>query len=179
MKRLTLFRHAKSGDNDSAIRDFDRTLNGKGRGAATMVGDWLAANLPVFDSLLISPSVRTRQTWEAAQLAFHSAPQAVFDDRIYLASSVTLLDVLRDVAEEAAHILLIGHNPGLEDLVFDLVPDDGSSPLRDVVYSKFPTAAVAELECSVDSWAALENGCARLIRYTRPRDLDPQFGPND
>jgi phosphohistidine phosphatase len=67
----------------------------------------------------------------------------------------------------------------LEDLVFDLVPDDGSSPLRDVVEEKFPTAAMAILDIAIDSWAELDNRKARLVEVTRPRDLDPDLGPQD
>jgi phosphohistidine phosphatase len=72
---------------------------------------------------------------------------------------------------------MVGHNPGLEDLIFDLVPDDGSSPLRDVVEVKFPTAAYAVLELDIERWADLADRCARLVHLTRPRDLDPALGP--
>jgi phosphohistidine phosphatase len=57
------------------------------------------------------------------------------------------------------------------------VPDDGSSPLRDIVEEKFPTAAYAQLEIDIDRWADLEEGNARLVQLTRPRDLDPKLGP--
>jgi phosphohistidine phosphatase len=72
---------------------------------------------------------------------------------------------------------MVGHNPGLEDLIFDLVPDDGSSPLRDVVETKFPTATLAVLELDIERWADLRDGCARLVHRMRPRDLDPALGP--
>ena len=100
-----------------------------------------------------------------------------WDRRIYLASSAILLDLLREIDGDPATILMVGHNPGLEDLIFDLVPDDGSSPLRDVVEDKFPTATFALLECDVEKWADLDEGKARLTQLTRPRDLDPQLGP--
>ena len=70
-----------------------------------------------------------------------------------------------------------GVSPPLEDLIFDLVPDDGSSPLRDVVEVKFPTAAYAVLELNIDRWADLADKCAKLVHLTRPRDLDPELGP--
>jgi phosphohistidine phosphatase len=74
-------------------------------------------------------------------------------------------------------VLLVGHNPGLEDLIFELVPDDGSSPLRELVEEKFPTATYAVLELDIDRWSDLDDGCARLVHLTRPRDLDPDLGP--
>jgi phosphohistidine phosphatase len=101
----------------------------------------------------------------------------LWDRRIYLASSATLLDLLREQEGEPASILMVGHNPGLEDLIFDLVPDDGSSPLRDVVEVKFPTAAYAVLEFDIERWAELKERTARLVHLIRPRDLDPALGP--
>jgi phosphohistidine phosphatase len=74
-------------------------------------------------------------------------------------------------------MMLIGHNPGLEDVIFDLVPDDGSSPLRDIVEEKFPTASYAVMEIDIDNWAELEDGSARLVHLIRPRDLDAELGP--
>jgi hypothetical protein len=65
---------------------------------------------------------------------------------------------------------MVGHNPGLEDLIFDLVPDNGS-PLRDEVETKFPTASFAVLELDVERWAQVEDGCARFTHLMRPRDL--------
>jgi len=127
------------------------------------------------------PAMRSAQTIElAAQgaglMAGHSFP-ILWDRRIYLASSAALLDVLREQDDAASAILMVGHNPGLEDLIFDLVPDDGSSPLREVVEYKFPTAAFAVLEADIDRWADLDEGQARLVHVMRPRDLDPALGP--
>ena len=72
---------------------------------------------------------------------------------------------------------MIGHNPGLEDLIFDLVPDDGSSPLRDLVEEKFPTAAFAVLKIETERWADISERSAALVHLVRPRDLDPRLGP--
>jgi phosphohistidine phosphatase len=101
----------------------------------------------------------------------------MWDRRIYLASSVSLADVLREQDGDPGAILMVGHNPGLEDLIFDLVPDDGRSPLRDVVEEKFPTAAFAVLQLDIDRWADLRDSCARLVYLVRPRDLNPALGP--
>ena len=73
---------------------------------------------------------------------------------------------------------MVGHNPGMEDVVFDLVADDGSSPLRNEVEVKFPTAALAQLEIDIDHWADIGEPVAQLKRFVRPRDLDPSLGPD-
>jgi phosphohistidine phosphatase len=101
----------------------------------------------------------------------------MWDRRVYLASSATLLDLLRELDGDPQTVLMIGHNPGLEDLIFDLVPEGSDCALRQVVEDKFPTAAFALLECDVDSWNQLDDGKARLVRLTCPRDLDPALGP--
>ena len=86
-------------------------------------------------------------------------------------------DLLGEQEEDIASILMVGHNPGLEDLIFDLVPDAPGDSLRDMVEEKFPTAAYAVLELDIDAWANAAPGCGRLIHLIRPRDLDADLGP--
>lgn len=181
MKTLGLFRHAKSDWDDPRARDFDRPLNARGRRWAPLMGDFLRQEGErrglVWNRIMSSPAVRAAQTIELASQGaglVHGAALAInWDRRLYLASSATLIDVLRELPEGLGSVLMVGHNPGLEDLIFDLVPDDGSSPLRDVVEVKFPTASFAMLELDIDRWADVDDGCARLVHLTRPRDLAP------
>jgi phosphohistidine phosphatase len=90
-----------------------------------------------------------------------------------------VLDVLREVDDAHDVVMVVGHCPAVEDLVFDLVADDGSSPLRDEVELKYPTAALAQLEIPIQSWADIGKPIAHLKRFVRPRDLDPALGPDD
>ena len=178
MKKLTLLRHAKSSWDDPVDRDFDRPLNKKGKRAAAVMGCFIRRKGLDFDQILASPAVRVIETLENVEEASKVALEPTWDRKIYLASSATLMDVLRGARAEAEHILMVGHNPGLEDLVFDLVPDDGSSPARDDVETKYPTAALAEMTLAIDSWADITEKCGTLDRFTRPRDLDPELGPD-
>ena len=130
-----------------------------------------------WDRVIASPAIRCAETIEIACEASGRPVAVNWDRRISLASSATLADLLRETEGDPRSVLMVGHNPGLEDLIFDLVPDDGSSPLRDVVEVKFPTAAYAVLELNIDRWADLSDKCARLVHLTRPRDLDPELGP--
>ncbi|MDE2561862.1 MAG: histidine phosphatase family protein [Sphingomonadales bacterium] len=177
MKTLGLFRHAKSDWSDARARDFDRPLNARGRKGARLMGEHVRDSGYRFDRVIASPAVRVAETIEEATKAFGRSYPVEWDRRIYLASSATLLDLLRGIEGDPASVLMVGHNPGLEDLIFDLVPDDGSSPLRDEAEVKFPTATFAVLEIPVDSWADLEERTAKLVAMTRPRDLDPSLGP--
>ena len=177
MKILGLFRHAKSDWQDPRARDFDRPLNDRGRQGAAIMGRHIRDHGVRWDRVIASPAIRSAETIELAAEA-SARPLAVnWDRRIYLASSATLADLLREQDGDPRSVLMVGHNPGLEDLIFDLVPDDGSSPLRDVVETKFPTAAFAVLELEIERWADLADNCARLVHLTRPRDLDPALGP--
>jgi phosphohistidine phosphatase len=179
LKRLGLFRHAKSDWQDPRARDFDRPLNRRGRKGAALMGQHIDKSGFHWDRMISSPAIRCAETIELACQAVGQPVAVNWDRRIYLASSATLLDLLREQEGDPAAILMVGHNPGLEDLIFDLVPDDGSSPLRDVVEVKFPTAAYAVLEFDIEGWSELLERSARLVHLTRPRDLDPALGPEE
>lgn len=177
MKLLGLFRHAKSDWHDARARDFDRPLNKRGTRGAKVMGRHILEHGVAWQRALASPAVRSAQTIELAEAATGATIPIEWDRRIYLASSATLADVLREQPDRTDKLMMVGHNPGLEDLIFDLVPDDGSSPLRETVEIKFPTAAFAVLELDIENWADLEDGCARLVHLMRPRDLDATLGP--
>ncbi|HUD29066.1 MAG TPA: histidine phosphatase family protein [Novosphingobium sp.] len=188
MKTLGIFRHAKSDWNDARLRDFDRPLNKRGRVGAGVMGkhirDYGIENAVGWRRVLASPAVRVTQTIELAGDAAGETPPITWDRRIYLANSATLMEVLREQDEHGdatggpRSIMLVGHNPGLEDLIFDLVPDDGTNPLRDVIEDKFPTAAFAVIRLDIANWADLGENCGQLVHLIRPRDLDPSLGPN-
>jgi len=177
LKTLGLFRHAKSDWSDARARDFDRPLNARGRKGARLMGEYVRDHDYRFERVIASPAVRVAETIEEATKAFGRSFPVEWDRRIYLASSATLLDLVRGIEGDPASVLMVGHNPGLEDLIFDLVPDDGSSPLRDEVEIKFPTATFAVLEIPVDKWADVVERSAKLTTMVRPRDLDPSLGP--
>ena len=177
MKTRTLLRDAKSGWDDPVQRDFDRPLNPKGRRAAVTVGRHLRREGFGFDHVVASPALRVQQTLDEIASGYGRALAPSWDRRIYLASAATLIDLVRELPDTAGTALLVGHNPGLEDLVLLLVPDAGGGP-RDAVEEKYPTASVAELTFAVDRWAEVAEGGATLSRFVRPRDLDPGLGPD-
>lgn len=177
MKTLGLFRHAKSDWHDPRARDFDRPLNLRGIKGAGLIGRHIRDHGMQWERVIASPAVRVAETIELAAKASGRPIAVNWDRRIYLASSATLLDLLREQKDDPGSILMVGHNPGLEDVIFDLVPDDGTSPLRDVVEVKFPTASFAVIELDIGHWADLKDRCGRLVHLIRPRDLDPALGP--
>ena len=177
MKTLTLLRHAKSGWDDTVSRDVDRPLNGKGRRAARVMGGLLRRERIAFDAVVASPARRVRETLDEVGEGYGRAFDPAWDRRLYLASAETLLDVARELPDAVERALLVGHNPGLEDVVLLMVPD-AAAGLRDAVEEKYPTASLAELSLDIARWADLAPGGARLSRFVRPRDLDPTLGPD-
>lgn len=173
MKLLGLLRHAKSDWDDIGVRDFDRGLNDRGRRGAALIGRHIAASGIEWDAVIASPAERVRRTIEASGLRV--APQ--FDQRAYLAGPSTLMDLLREIEGEPDAVLLVAHNPGLQELVFRLVDPAEENELFARAAEKFPTATFALLELAIERWSDLAEGCARLVRFTRPRDLDPALGP--
>lgn len=179
MKTLILLRHAKSGWGDMSMRDFDRPLNAKGQRAAQVVGRALRTESAAFDRIVASPAVRVVETIEQVSRGYGNALSPEWDRRLYLASVASLIDVIHEQDDGVARLLLVGHNPGLEELVLALVPATTPSPEREKVEEKFPTASVAVVTFDVARWADVAIGGGTLTRFTRPRDLDPALGPDD
>ncbi len=182
MKTLTLLRHAKSGYDDPLLRDFDRPLNQRGRNAAMVIGKWLRAaqnkgDMPDFDHVAASPAVRCRQTIDGVETGLKSRLAPIYETRIYLSSSATLVELIAGFADHHQHAMLVGHNPGLEDLLLELVPLGGA--LRAEAELKYPTATLARLDLDIERWAQVDGGRATLAQFIRPRDLDPTLGPDD
>ncbi len=177
MKTLTLLRHAKSGWDDPVARDFDRPLNPKGQRAAQLMGRHMKAEGLVFDHAVASPAARVVETLQHFAQGYGSDLAPAWDQRIYLASPDTLLDVVHGLPSAADRVLLAGHNPGLEELVLLLVPE-GQGSLRGDVEVKFPTATLAEMHFDVANWDSVRPGGGALVRFVRPRDLDPSLGPD-
>lgn len=173
MKLLGLLRHAKSDWDDMSLRDFDRGLNRRGRRGAALMGDHIRRHGIEWQHILASPAERVRLTLEAAGIDGGIA----WDERVYLASSSTLIELLRQAPGDPASVLLSGHNPGLQELIFDLVSPDAENRLFDEAAEKLPTATYAVLELDIGDWRDLKPGCGRLVHFARPRDLDPALGP--
>ena len=178
MKTLILLRHAKSGWDDHGARDFDRHLNPKGERAARTMGAHMREIGLSWDHAIASPAARVMETLDQVSSGYGSRIAPEWDRRAYLASAVTLLELAQEAPDAADTLLIAGHNPGLEDLVLYLVPDDHADTLRDAVESKFPTASLAVLTCDTPDWASFAPGKATLTRFVRPRDLDPALGPD-
>lgn len=177
MKRLGMFRHAKSDWSDADVRDFDRGLNEKGRKGAALMGGHIREYGVRWQRTIASPAARVRQTIDAAAQAAGGSPPIQWEERAYLASSALLMDILHELDDGLEDVMLCAHSPGLEILLLQLAGQEADNPLLDIVRDKYPTAAFAVIELDIDKWADLGPGCGRLVHLVRPRDLDPELGP--
>lgn len=163
---LLLLRHAKS-DWSVEMDDFSRPLKKRGRQAAKRVGCWLRKQHLIPDIILSSPATRALATAQRVCREINIDQSAIVcDPRIYEADARTLLEVLKTGCHEQ-RVLLVGHNPGLEDLLLKLIPH--SVPLS-ANGKCLPTAALAQLTFEGD-WAELDEGCAKLVTLMRQDNL--------
>jgi len=166
-RHLLVLRHAKSDWDADAATDFERPLAKRGRRDAPRMGAWMRKQDLIPAHLVSSPAKRAKQTIELVCEAQGLEPSRIsWDPEVYGAGIATLLGVLERCPADADPVLLVGHNPGLEDLVTFLdaaveQPPDGKL---------LPTAALAELEMPED-WSELTRGCARLTRVTRAKSI--------
>jgi phosphohistidine phosphatase len=169
MRRVYLLRHAKSSWKDRSLADRDRPLAGRGRRAAKAVARHLEAEGIRPDLVLCSPARRTRETLERVEGAFGDRVEARLEETLYGASEAELLARLKALPQQVGSVMLIGHNPGLEELALALASEGaGLARLRE----KYPTAALATIDLSANDWSAIERGSGALVAYVRPRDLD-------
>jgi phosphohistidine phosphatase len=165
-RRLVLLRHAKSDWPD--VADHERPLAKRGRRDAPVAGRWLGASGFVPDAVVCSTAVRARETWELAGQGLAAVvpgtvPEVRFEPRIYEATVLGLLMLVREFSPRWRTVLLIGHNPGLAELTIGLAGPDPEPP------HAFPTAFIAAL--GLASWAEAAPGEARLLAFTVPADL--------
>ncbi|MEQ8147972.1 histidine phosphatase family protein [Streptomyces sp. OP7] len=167
LRRLVVLRHAKSA-RPEGVTDHERPLSARGRRDAPAAGRALAAADCLPGLALCSTAVRARRTWELAAEQWGTPPPVRHDPRLYHADVPGLLTVVREVPAEVETLLLVGHNPGLEDLVRTLA-DDGLDDTLDRVRAKFPTSAVAVLDWRGATWRDLRPCGALLTSLTVPR----------
>jgi phosphohistidine phosphatase len=167
MNRLYLLRHAKSSWDDPTLVDHDRPLAPRGRHAVKVMAKHVRRKRIAPQLVLCSPSTRTRQTLTGIAPALGKGADVEIRSELYAASAAELLELLRQVPDGIESVMLIGHNPGIQDLALSLA---GGGPEITRVSGKFPTAALATLEFSA-GWRELAPGSAELVSFVKPKEL--------
>jgi phosphohistidine phosphatase len=170
MRRLLLMRHAKAERSLPGGRDRDRVLAERGRDDAPKVGRYLVRHNFVPDLALVSDSARTRETWALLAKAFETVPPARFEERIYESSTEAILQAIKDTPPGVKSLLVLGHNPGLQELAVTLAAS-GDVEARQRLKEEFPTSALAVIVFAQEDWSALHARGGRLDHLVTPRTL--------
>jgi phosphohistidine phosphatase len=168
-RQLLLLRHAKSAWPD--VADHERPLARRGRRDAPVAGGWLRTAGRVPDRVVCSTARRARETWQLAAAELDACPAVRFDPRVYGAAAGELLDLARQTAPATRRLLIVGHDPAMQELTLALASAQaGDAEALGRVRFKFPTAAIAVLEFT-GTWQGLGPEQARLTVFVVPRDL--------
>jgi len=162
MKTLLILRHAKSSWDDSSLDDHERPLNERGERDAPRMGALIRKQRLLPDLVISSDATRTRTTAAAMAAAAGYTGETLFDARLYHASTAEILSVLRDVPRaDTGTVMIVGHNPGLEELIRHLTNQR----------EDFPTAALAQITLPIDEWSELASSTrGTLVGLWRPKE---------
>ena len=162
MKKLLLLRHAKSSWDDPGLADFDRPLNERGRRAAPLMGEFIRERQLRPDLVISSPAKRARETAALVLAAAGLETEVRYDERIYEATAGRLLEVVSGIEDDRQLVMLVGHNPGFENLLERLTAES----------LRVPTAALALIALELDEWGEAAGGRGgRLEWLVKPKEL--------
>lgn len=162
MKTLLILRHAKATDGVSGQPDFDRALNARGRGEALAVGEFIKKENVRLELVVSSPALRARETAETVVSASGLHGDIRFDQRIYEASRQVLNGLLLEIVDSVSSLMLVGHNPGLEDLIHWLT---GRS-------EHLSPATAAKISFQVEQWNEVKENTGTLEWLVKPDQLN-------
>ena len=149
-RTLVLMRHAKA-DDTSEQGDLMRPLAKRGRRQGRDSARWIAAHVERVDLAVVSPALRTQRTWDLVAEELSRPPTAQIDDRVYGASADGLLEVVNELPAEAMTVVLVGHNPGIEELAARLCGE----------WAAMEESALAVIQ--LDRWSTAAEGTGVLV----------------
>jgi len=174
MRRLMLFRHAKTETDAPSGRDQDRRLDERGHRDAAEVGGWIGRHPPFPDLVQVSPAVRARQTWEIAWEAMKDhapLPPVELVDELYGADPAQLLRTIRMAeASDPKRLMVVGHNPGMHELALALA-GSGDAAARKALADNLPTAGLAVFDFATNDWTDVAFRRGRLVLFVTPKLL--------
>src|SRR5580692_8560715 len=179
MRRLMLWRHAKTESDAPGGRDQDRRLDNRGRHDAAEIGGWIGRHPPFPDLVLVSHAVRARQTWEIAWEAMKGLvpePQVELMPELYGADVLHLLETIRDASSgDPQRLMLVGHNPGMHELAHALA-GSGDPAGRKALTDNLPTSGLAVFDFGIDDWTDVAFRRGRLVLFVSPKLLKQTSG---
>ena len=174
MKTVFLLRHAKSDWDDPTLKDHDRSLSERGRAAAPKIGAYIKSKRYKPETILCSTARRTVETYDLIKGAIGEGSKVKFEESLYLAELRHLLERLKWLDDELKSAMIIGHNPGMEQLANALPhapKTEAEEKLHKRMREKFSTCAFAVIKLPVKAWRDVKPGIGTLADFVRPRDL--------
>ncbi|MEN3346798.1 MAG: phosphohistidine phosphatase [Bradyrhizobium sp.] len=174
MRRLLLLRHAKTETDSPSGQDQDRRLDERGHRDAAEIGGWLAEHPPLPNRVLVSPAVRTKETWEIVRDAVNAAgppPKVDFLPELYGADPTTLLTAIRMASvTDPKRLMLIGHNPGMHEVALTLT-GSGDEAAKRALGDNLPTSGLAVFDFAIDDWNEVSFRRGKLVQFVSPKLL--------
>lgn len=175
MKRLYLLRHARAGRSQGPGQDYDRPLSPEGRGEAARLAARMRAEGFLPRTVLYSGAERARETWDILNQGLSTEdaepiPAATRDD-LYLATAGHLLKTLHGLPDESDSALLVGHNPGMQELAAALAGPGSREEMLRILRRDYPSAGLAVFHFDVEDWSEIDSGNGRLRYFLHPADL--------
>jgi phosphohistidine phosphatase len=174
MRRLMLFRHAKTEVEAPSGRDKDRRLDDRGRRDAAEIGSWIGRHPPFPDRVLVSPAVRAHQTWDIAWEAMKDLvppPEVEWLPELYAADPTQLLHTIRMASvSDPKRLMLVGHNPGMHELALTLI-GSGDAAAKKALKDNLPTSGLAVLDFPTKDWTDVAFRRGKLMLFVSPKLL--------
>ncbi len=171
MKRLYLLRHGKSGWENPDLNDFQRPLNERGRSDVPVIGRYMTEKGYNPDRVLCSTAVRTQETWELVERELPQTDRDIrFSNRLYLAIPEQVMSQAQNMSDECKSLLMIGHNPGMQESAMSFSNSRGSDHYRKIE-DVFPSSGLAVLQFAADNWEDVFAGSGELIDFYSPKDF--------
>ncbi|MGH6824638.1 SixA phosphatase family protein [Methyloceanibacter sp.] len=169
MLTLILLRHAKSSWKDPALADHDRPLNTRGMAEAPVMGKAMAKHGLDPDVVLCSTARRTRDTLGFVLPELKIEPKVIYEDGLYHGTPAEMLGILHEVGAGVGQVLLVGHNPELQEFALDLI-GSGAKHLKDRLEAKYPTAGLVVLRFPAAAWKSVAVNSGKLDLFLTPSD---------
>ena len=170
MLTISLLRHAKSDWVDPELGDFERPLAPRGIAAAPVIDQFMHDHDVRPELVLCSTAKRAMETLNLLKHTFGNSPEIVFEDKLYMASARTMMEIATNVTKTCKHVMLVAHNPGLHILALALAEMGQSEPYLKLI-GKYPTATLTVLDFDCDDWSNIVPGQGKLRHFVTPKSL--------